>query len=131
MMKSMSWGLLVAATIVSGTGFAQERSSLDADPVSRFLTTLPGYYKVATVETKVIDETADAEAVPMSTRDRAFADIPGLDLDTVVRVGKAVWQVIKDNQPVLNVANVRSSALPKGVTSWVQLQGWQAPKSLL
>jgi hypothetical protein len=46
-----------------------------------------------------------------------------------LRVGKEVWKIIKENEPVMNTTYNAVSVLPKEVTEWSQMANWQAPKS--
>jgi hypothetical protein len=51
-------------------------------------------------------------------------DAANVILDKVINLGKKVWKVIADNQPVLNLKFDFANALPKGVTSASDLAGF-------
>jgi hypothetical protein len=46
-------------------------------------------------------------------------------LDRIVNIGKNIWQFVKDGHAVVNVDMPSASALPAGVTSASQLEGWE------
>ena len=48
-------------------------------------------------------------------------------LDKVINMGKKVWNIIEAGKPVVNLKLSTASAMPQGVTNWLQLSGWQAP----
>lgn len=48
-----------------------------------------------------------------------------LCLSCIVSAGKALWQIINDNKPVVNTTVDFAAALPQGITDWTQLEGWQ------
>jgi len=50
-----------------------------------------------------------------------------IDPATVVEIGEAIYQAVKDNQPVIDTAVDWAGAVPKGVTAWTQLENWQGP----
>lgn len=52
-------------------------------------------------------------------------------IDQVINVGQKIWNVISLGQPVVNLKLDSANALPKGITCWTQLQGWNVPKSKL
>jgi hypothetical protein len=49
-------------------------------------------------------------------------------LEHIVNLGKDIWQFIKDGHAVVNIDMPSASALPQGVTSASDLQGWE-PKT--
>lgn len=50
-------------------------------------------------------------------------------IDQIINLGARVWDVVVRNRPVVNVSTQTATALPKGVTEWTQLAGWQAPRA--
>jgi hypothetical protein len=50
------------------------------------------------------------------------------DLATIVNIGKSVWEIIKANQPVVQVESDAGTATPLGIEHWGQLEGWQVPR---
>jgi hypothetical protein len=47
--------------------------------------------------------------------------------EEVVQIGKAIYDAIKDNQPVIDVTTDWAGAVPKGVDDWTVLEHWQDP----
>jgi hypothetical protein len=45
----------------------------------------------------------------------------------IVNVGQKIWEIIKENKPVLNIETPVAHALPRGLTCWNELEGWRAP----
>lgn len=44
---------------------------------------------------------------------------------TVIQIGKFIWNVIENNQAVVNLTEDWGAAVPKGVTQWRELQHWK------
>ena len=53
----------------------------------------------------------------------------GVILDQIINIGQKIWKIVDDGKPVVNAQEMRASAVPQGITSWQQLQGWNAPIS--
>ncbi|MFL5813859.1 MAG: hypothetical protein ACJ763_09805 [Bdellovibrionia bacterium] len=66
---------------------------------------------------------------PMPT-DGTIGKIGGavIVLERIVNLGKDVWQFIKDGHAVVNIDTPSASALPQGVSSAAELEGWE-PKT--
>lgn len=47
-----------------------------------------------------------------------------IDIGTIINLGKEIWAVIEKNQPVVNTSYDYATALPKGVTSAAELDGF-------
>lgn len=48
-------------------------------------------------------------------------------IDKVVNLADKVWTIVARSQPVVNVAVKYATAVPDGVATWGQLQGWSRP----
>ena len=48
-------------------------------------------------------------------------------IDQVVNLAQKIFDIIKANQPVVNISVNYANAIPMGITHWTQLQGWSAP----
>ncbi len=57
------------------------------------------------------------------------ADSSQVILDQIINGGKKLWAIVAAGRPVMNVQTDSANALPQGVHSWSELQGWQTPKS--
>jgi len=53
--------------------------------------------------------------------DPALKDI---DIDDLIAIGKKVWEIIKEGQPVVDYKNDWAGAVPKGV-DWMDLEGFK------
>ncbi|MBI5242748.1 MAG: hypothetical protein HY922_03565 [Elusimicrobia bacterium] len=51
-----------------------------------------------------------------------------IDPSMIINIAKEIWQIILDNQPVVDVKISYAAAVPKGVDHWTQLAGWQPPQ---
>lgn len=56
---------------------------------------------------------------------------PTVLLDTIINIGTKVWTIIDKNKPVVDVKTQYATALPKGITSPMQLAGWRPPKGAI
>jgi hypothetical protein len=50
-------------------------------------------------------------------------------VDQIINIGKKLWAIVDAGRPVVNVHLDTANALPKGVSCWSDLNGWQAPRS--
>jgi hypothetical protein len=50
-------------------------------------------------------------------------------IEKIVNIATKVWQIIKDNAPVVNIDTKYATAYPEGITSATQLANWSRPKS--
>lgn len=48
-----------------------------------------------------------------------------VDPSQIVAIGKAAWEIVKENQPVVNVSVDYAGAVPQGVNDWTELAGWR------
>lgn len=51
------------------------------------------------------------------------------ELDIIINIGEKVWKIIEAGKQVVNVSTKVATALPKGITSMNDLDGWQPPQS--
>ena len=49
------------------------------------------------------------------------------DLNDVMTIGQKIYDIVKENQPVVTIKRALVSVVPGGATDWTQLQGWKAP----
>ncbi|MBI4802051.1 MAG: hypothetical protein HY796_05970 [Elusimicrobia bacterium] len=49
------------------------------------------------------------------------------NIDQIVNLAQKIWDIIKANAPVVNIAVNYANAVPYGTTHWTQLQGWSKP----
>jgi hypothetical protein len=75
-------------------------------------------------------QAGNRSAEPIDTE--ALGEMLGMESSEVgifLRVGKEIWRIIEENQPVMNTSYNTVSVLPKEVTEWNQMEAWQTPKS--
>lgn len=56
----------------------------------------------------------------------AVDEVPNIDIDTIVNVGKLVWKIVEAGKPVLNTRLDFATALPAGASP-VDMENWQNP----
>jgi len=49
---------------------------------------------------------------------------PRIDPATIVTIGTALWQIVKDGAPTSSATSVRNGAFPQGA-AWTDMSGWQ------
>jgi hypothetical protein len=100
------------------------------------------YFTIAKVETHEVQTTGDNTVAPIVNPDNygyvstltgigglgGGLDIDGVSVDAIVNLGKEIWSIIQANKPVVNVTTNEASALPRGVTDWSALSGWDTPR---
>ncbi|MNJ98417.1 hypothetical protein D3C87_161830 [compost metagenome] len=50
-------------------------------------------------------------------------------VDQIINIGKKIWAIVDAGRPVVNVKIDVAHALPKGLSCWSDLSGWQMPQS--
>jgi hypothetical protein len=95
-----------------------------------------GYYTIVSTSLVELDPSMKAlDAIPMPQPKGDLGQISGdLDqvnviLDKIINIGKKVWTLVENNKPVVNVVENTANAVPEGLKNWLQLSGWQNPKS--
>ncbi|MBP7795247.1 MAG: hypothetical protein KA059_00500 [Elusimicrobiales bacterium] len=48
-------------------------------------------------------------------------------IDKIINLAQKVWDIIKENQPVVDISVNYANAVPYGLSHWTQLQGWSRP----
>lgn len=66
--------------------------------------------------------------------DKTFASGTALDgveviVDQIINIGKKIFAVVAAGKPVVNLQMDTANALPKGLTCWSDLSGWNVPES--
>lgn len=88
------------------------------------------YYTIGSVQTHEIPNTETETTLstrietPPGQSDVVVGDV---DITDIVNLGKQIWNIVEANAPVANVSTTTANALPKGITDWQQLTGWQTP----
>jgi hypothetical protein len=124
------WGILAAAAAVAiaktanATGAAAVQEPLITSVEIRRIensTALPLFDNHALFSATSDDN--DCSKTPPNTNQPL-----NVDPSDILRWGKAIWELIRDNGAVANAKGTSSSALPKGVTCWTDLTQWSAPR---
>ncbi|KHD89430.1 MAG: hypothetical protein OM95_03440 [Bdellovibrio sp. ArHS] len=71
---------------------------------------------------------------PKFTGDKTLGSVNPLDaveliVDQIINIGKKIFNVINAGRPVVNINLDTANALPKGLTCWSDLSGWNMPQS--
>jgi len=98
------------------------------------------YFSIGSIEVEKTTGTADPKLfdAPAGAPAPTGPGSPGSDggvldeveviLDKVIAIGKKVWKVVSDNQPVMNIGpDLAASAVPSGITDWREMEGWSNP----
>lgn len=51
----------------------------------------------------------------------------GIDLGQIIAIGEKIWSIIEANRPVVVQNYAAVSAVPQGIRSWEELNGWSEP----
>jgi hypothetical protein len=64
-------------------------------------------------------------------KDETPKDLAGIlvKIEQIVNIGTKLWDIVKDNKPVLNLDTKYATAYPQGVTAASQLSQWSRPKT--
>jgi hypothetical protein len=73
-------------------------------------------------------------ATPVSPEKPVVPEASPLDeveviLDQLIRIGQKIYKIVDAGKPVYNSTVHRTDVVPKGITEWQQLTGWQTPVS--
>ncbi|MFA6584774.1 MAG: hypothetical protein WCS77_10795, partial [Elusimicrobiaceae bacterium] len=49
--------------------------------------------------------------------------------ERIINLAEKIFKIISDNKPVVNVTVNYANAVPKGMTHWTDLSGWEMPKA--
>lgn len=85
----------------------------------------------------LVGDCSQSRSTPMSRDSSGPGDWIGdldeanLVLDKVINLGKKIWDVLEKGRPVVNIKTDVATALPMGSRCWLDLQGWDRPKSTL
>lgn len=71
----------------------------------------------------VVCMTFNSEKIEDKTNLRTFS--VGFSLSDIIKIGKAVWDFIKDNRAVVDMKTDWAGAMPKGIPTPIDMSGWQ------
>jgi len=95
--------------------------------------TYPEYFTInpASVRATLIEVTEEKDMSYVRLQEQPPKDLAGIlvSVDQIVNIASKIWQIVKDNQPVVDVNTKYATAYPYGITSATQLANWSRPKS--
>lgn len=105
--------------------FTNEESKVAVD-YPRWYTINPDSVRITLLETREeegINYVKMQEAPPK--------DLAGVlvSIEKIVNIASKIWDIVKDNAPVVNIETKYATAYPEGITSATQLAGWSRPKT--
>ena len=93
----------------------------------------PNYYTINPASIRVVRQEVKEEPDMnyVKLQEQPPKDLAGalVSIEKIVNIASKLWQIIKDNAPVVNIDTKYATAYPQGVTSATQLAGWSRPKS--
>jgi hypothetical protein len=129
----MGLSALAALAVLAFTAPASATSNVDLSKLDQ-----TKYFTIKSVEVKEIPQPSFSMATeplcnPTMSGDNnsAIHTFSGIDLGNIINMGKQIWTIIQENQPVVNVSVQKANALPTGVSAWTDLECWQVPESKL
>jgi hypothetical protein len=94
------------------------------------------YYTVGAPKVEEITDPAELQRLkmqpqtPFENRAIHFEVSPNfVSLETVVNLGKSLWNLVSAGKPVANLKTDAANALPEGIRTWQELEGWKTPIS--
>lgn len=55
--------------------------------------------------------------------------LANVDPADIIRLGKKAYEIIKENEPILEARGIKASALPRGVQCWNQMTSWSPTRA--
>ncbi|MEI7482974.1 MAG: hypothetical protein WCK75_11605 [Elusimicrobiota bacterium] len=52
-------------------------------------------------------------------------------IDQIINIATKIWDIVKQNAPVVEIDTKYATAVPQGITAWNQLSEWKRPKSYI
>ncbi len=93
----------------------------------------PGYFTINPDSIKVTLLSVKEEAGPnyVQLQEQPPKDLAGVlvSVEKIVNIASKVWEIVKDNKPVVEINTKYATAYPYGVTAANQLASWSRPKS--
>ncbi len=88
------------------------------------------------VEQRALDESApiaapkksEAAKISIWPKKKEEPPRPPSEIETIIILGEKIWNFIEKNKPVVNGRYAAISAVPMGIKSWEELEGWSDPQ---
>jgi hypothetical protein len=128
-MKKFSLAVLFAAILIGAPVFAQDSQvfSVKHDLISSVEVTLLDDIELPFNPLSTFEWENDCTKLE-KTREQRLKSVDPV-LDEVINIGKQVWEIIKNNGPVVEAKTMSGHALPRGIQCWDELSGWQMPRA--
>jgi hypothetical protein len=93
----------------------------------------PGYFTINpdSVRATVIEVKEEADMSYVKLQEQPPKDLAGIivSVEKIVNIASKIWEIVKENKPVVEINTKYATAYPYGVTSANQLASWSRPKS--
>ena len=132
-------GVLLAAEIPASASSAlseETKRAVKADLVARgygHIFDVPGaneddiFARVLTPSSVTLSDSKTGKTTHVAELPKS--NLEGIDPSQIIQIGKAAWQIIEDNAPVVNYTSDFTGAVPQGITDWTKMEGWKDYKS--
>jgi hypothetical protein len=109
---------IIAAFLLSTSGAVFAATPAPQDAASDVI--IP-HFEVVSTPADAFSAISRIDTTPQ--RIGPFADGP-VSIDQIINIGQKVWEIVKANQPVVNISSKFANALPSGVASSADLTGF-------
>ncbi len=93
----------------------------------------PKYFTIDrnSVTLKLLSFTEEPDMSYVKLQEQPPKDLGGIlvSIDQIVNIASKIWDIVQQNQPVVNIDTKYATAYPMGVTSASQLSQWSRPKT--
>lgn len=88
------------------------------------------YYKIDTVEVEAREvEPNDFDSFVAPGMELPASEDTVVVVDKIINLGQKIWTIVEKNKPVVNWDTLTANALPSGLSTWSDLNGWMTPKA--
>ncbi len=90
------------------------------------------FWTVDSVEVNAVPDIGGVNILVENQCDSSVMATPlldGIGWDEIVNIGMKIWELIKENKPVIHTEIPVAHAMPKGLACWSDLERWHAPKT--
>ena len=121
-----------------GLTASEERQAFPEPPVftkyeKDMAKTYPEYFTInpKSVKVTLLSVTEEPDMSYVKLAEQPPKDLAGVlvSIDQIVKIASKIWQIVKDNVPVVNIDTKYATAYPQGITAASQLSQWSKPKS--
>lgn len=130
---------LAAPAFCADVPFAsEERQALQVTPVftkyeKDMAKAYPEYFTInpKSVKLTLVGVANEPDMGYVKLQEQPPKDLAGVlvTIDQIVNIASKIWQIVKDNAPVVNIETKYATAYPQGITSATQLGQWSKPRS--